>query len=240
MYQIARPVLHQKLAASALTVHIAFLALSGASARAADYGRYDLTQLVSQNAPPAKGATLNIALVDQVLSALQQHVGNYPPKFDSPADMQRAKADAGKLMGMLSAVFSAGSAPPDMLLRMGMLGAVSHNMDIPGGAAYAQTHFERLLKTDSAHAAANFQYGTFLGNTGRSKEALPYLVKAKDKGVIPALYAIGLSHLMLGDQALALENLQAYQKAVPGDASVGKLIDAVRVGKVDVKRAGAR
>ena len=240
MYQIARPVLHQKLTALALTVLIAFVALCSAGAQAADYGRYDLTQLVSQNAPPNKGATLNVALVDQMLSALQHYANNYPPKFDSPADMQRAKADAGKLMGMLGAVFATGPAPPEMLLRMGMLGAVSHNMDIPGGAAYAQTHFEHLLKTDPAHAAGNFQYGSFLGNTGRAKEALPYLVKAKDKGVIPALYAIGMSHLMLGDQALALENLQAYQKAVPGDASVGKLIDAVRVGKVDVKRAGAR
>lgn len=217
MYQSVLP---RKLTASALTVFIALLTLCSAGAHAADYSRYDLNQLVSQNAPPAKGATLNMALVDQMLSALQQHAGNYPPKFDSPADMQRAKADAGKLMGML--------------------GAVSHNMDIPGGAVYAQTHFERLLKTDSAHPAGNFQYGTFLGNTGRAKEALPYLVKAKDKGVIPALYAIGMSHLMLGDQALALENLQAYQKAVPGDASVGKLIEAVRAGKVDVKKAGAR
>lgn len=240
MYPIVWPVLHQKLTASALTVLIALLALCSAGAHAADYGRYDLNQLVSQNARPATGATLNMALVDQMLSALQQHAGNYPPKFDSPADMQRAKADAGKLMGMLGAVFSTGPAPPDMLLRMGVLGAVSHNMEVPGGAAYAQTHFERLLKTDPAHAAGNFQYGTFLGNTGRAKEALPHLVKAKDRGVVPALHAIGMSHLMLGDQALALENLQAYQKAVPGDASVGKLIDAVRAGKVDVKRAGAR
>jgi hypothetical protein len=234
MYQIVFP---KKLAALAFAV---LLALSGAGAQAADYGRYDLTQLVQKNAPPAKGATLNLVLVDQVLSALQQHAGNYPPKFDSPSDAQRAKADATKLMGMLGAVFSAGSAPPEMLLRMGMLGTVSHNMDVPGGAAYAQTHFERLLKVDPAHAGGNFQYGTFLGNTGRAKEALPYLVKAKDKGVIPALYAIGMSHLMLGEKALALENLQAYQKALPGDAAVGKLIEAVQSGKAEVKKAGAR
>ena len=99
---------------------------------------------------------------------------------------------------------------------------------------------EWLQKTDPAHAGGNFQYGTFLGTTGRAKEALPYLVKAKDKGVISALYAIGMSHLMLGDKALALENLQAYQKAVPGDSSVGKLIEAVRAGKVEVRKAVAR
>ena len=214
------------------------LAIGCTSTQAAEYGRYDLTQLAKQNTPPAKGATLDMALVDRIQTNLQQHAGNYPPQFDSPADAQRAQADAKTLMGMLGAVFSAGSAPPDLLLRMGMLGAVSHNMDVPGGAAFAQTHFERLLKMDSAHAAGNFQYGTFLGNTGRAKEALPYLIKAKNKGVTPALYAIGMSYLMLGDKALALENLQAYQKAVPGDAAAGKLIEAVRAGKIDVKKAG--
>lgn len=214
------------------------LALCCVPTRAGEYGRYDLTQLARQNAPPAKGASLDMALMDRILADLQQHAGNYPPQFDSPADAQRAQADAKTLMGMLGAVFSAGPAPLDLLLRMGMLGAVSHNMDLPGGATFAQTHFERLLKMDSAHAAGNFQYGTFLGNTGRAKEALPYLIKAKNKGVIPALYAIGMSYLMLGDKALALENLQAYQKAVPGDAAVGKLIEAVRAGKVDVKKAG--
>ena len=132
------------------------------------------------------------------------------------------------------------SALTVLIALLALRSAVSHNMDIPGGAAYAQTHFERSLKTDPSHPAGNFQYGTFLGNAGRAKEALPYLFKAKDKGVVPALYAIGMSHLMLGDQALALENLQAYQKAVPGDAAVGKLIDAVRAGKVDVRKAGAR
>lgn len=207
-------------------------------AHAAEYGRYDLTQLAKANAPPAQGATLDVSLIDRLLADLQQHAGNYPPRFDSPADAQRAQAVAKTLMGVLGATFSAGQAPPDLLLRMGMLGAVSHNMDVPGGAAFAQTHFERLLKNDPAHAVGNFQYGTFLGNTGRAKEALPYLIKAKDKGVIPAMYAIGMSYLMLGDKALALENLQAYQKAVPGDAAVGKLIEAVRAGKVDVKKAG--
>ena len=209
-------------------------------AHAAEYGRYDLTQLAKANAPPDQGATLDVALIDRLLTDLQQHAGNYPPRFDSPAEAQRAQADATKLMGMLGATFSAGQAPSDLLLRMGMLGAVSHNMNVPGGVAFAQTHFERLLKTDPAHAVGNFQYGTFLGNTGRAKEALPHLIKAKEKGVIPAMYAIGMSYLMLGDKALALENLQAYQKAVPGDAAIGKLIEAVRAGKVDVKKAGAK
>ena len=221
-------------------VSAALLALTCASAQAAAYGRYDLSQLARQNAPPAQGASLNLALVDQLLADLQQHAGNYPPNFDSAADAQRAHADAAKLMGMLGAIFSAGVAPPDMLLRMGMLGAVSHNMDVSGGAAYAQTHFERLLKVDPEHTVGNFQYGTFLGNTERANEALPYLVKAKDKGVVPAQYAIGMSYLMLGEKALAMEYLQAYQKEVPGDAAVGQLIEAVRTGNVEVKMTGAK
>ena len=240
MPQIFRQALSNKLATLASLAFVTLLGFTCMSAQAAAYGRYDLSQLARQNAPPAQGASLNLALVDQLLADLQQHAGNYPPNFDSAADAQRAHADAAKLMGMLGAIFSAGVAPPDMLLRMGMLGAVSHNMDVSGGAAYAQTHFERLLKVDPEHTVGNFQYGTFLGNTGRAKEALPFLIRARDKGVIPALYAIGMSHLIVGDKALALVNLKAYQKAAPGDAAVGQLIEAVRTGNVEVKTSGAR
>lgn len=54
---------------------------------------------------------------------------------------------------------------------MGVLGTVAHNLDAPGGAAFAQTQFERLLKANPDHGAGNYPYGTFLAGTGRPKEA---------------------------------------------------------------------
>ena len=90
---------------------------------AIEYGHYDLKRLAQQNAPPAKGATLDMVYLDNLLTDLRQHAGNYPPRFDSPADAQRAQRDATTLMGMLGAAFSSGQTSPDMLLRMGVLGA---------------------------------------------------------------------------------------------------------------------
>lgn len=210
------------------------------SLHAAEYGRHDLKRLVQPKAPPATGATLDLAFLDKVLADLRQHAGNYPPHFDAPADAQRAQRDATALMGMLNAMFSTAALPSDMLLRLGVLGAVAHNLDAPGGAAFAQSYFEKLLKTKPDHAAGNYHYGTFLASTGRPKEALPYLLQAKAQGVTPALYGLGMSYLTLGDTAKALENLQAYQKAEPKDSSIGKLIEAIQSGRIETRKTSAQ
>jgi len=222
-----------------LTVALLF-GLLATSLYASEYGHYDLKRIAQPNAQQGTGATLDMAYLDSILTDLRQHAGNYPPKFDAAADAQRAQRDAVNLMGMLGAAFSTGQVPPDMLLRMGALGAVSHNLDASGGAAFAQANFEKLLKANPDHAAGNFHYGAFLAGSGRPKEALPYLQQAKAKGVVPALYALGMTYLTLGDKAKALESLQAYQKAEPKDASVGKLVEAIQTGKVEIRKTEMR
>ena len=196
-------------------------------ALAKEYGQYDLKLLLGASPPPGKGGTFNVAYLDRVLQDLGQHAANYPPQFDSARDQQRAQRDVGFLMGMLDAGFGA-AAPPEVLLRMGTLGAYGHNLELPNAAAYAQTRFTRLLQTNPEHVAGNYHYGQFLAGTGRAKEALPYLTKAKDKGVVAALYALGMVHLSLGDKPRAIEMLTAYQRAEPTNGSVGKLIQAIR------------
>lgn len=207
---------------------------------AREYGRYDLKQLVHKNEPPATGAKLNISYLDRFLADLSQHAGNYPPQFDTAEDAQRAQQDVITLMGMLGATFATGQTPPELMLRMGLLGAIGHNLDAPGGAAYAQSQFAQLLKANPEHAAGNYHYGIFLVGTARPKEALPYLLKAKEKGVIPALYGLGMTYLTLGETAKAVESLQDYQKAEPRDTSVEKLLVAIRAGKVETQKAAAR
>ena len=204
---------------------------------ASEYGHYDLKQLVQKNAAPATGAKLDVGYLDRLLADLSQHAGNYPPQFDSAEDAQRAQRDVVTLMVMLGAAFSPEQAPPDLVLRMGVLGAIGHNLDAPGGAAYAQSQFTQLLKANPEHAAGNYHYGIFLAGTARPKEALPYLMKAKAKGVAPALYGLGMAYLTLGETAKALESLQAYQKAEPRDTSVEKLLVAIRAGKVETLKA---
>lgn len=215
------------------------LSMSGAGLHAAEYGHYDLTRLFKPNPQPGGGTMMNASYLDRLLSDLGQHAANYPPNFDSAADAARAKQDATTLMGMLEAAFSNVEPPPEVLLRMGMLGAIGHNLDAPGAALYAQTHFVKLLNVKPDHAAGNLHYGTFLSATNRPQEALPYLTKAQEKGVVSALYALGMTHLALGNTVKALENLQAYQKAAPADTSVAKLIEALQSGKLELRKSSA-
>ena len=80
-------------------------------------------------------------------------------------------------------------------------------------------------------------YGTFLAGVGKPKEALPYLEKALAVGVADAAYAIGMTYLTLGNAEQALKNLEDYKRRKPGDTNVDKLIDAIRNGKIEFKRA---
>jgi tetratricopeptide (TPR) repeat protein len=219
---------------------VLFLSLCCTVLHAAEYGHYDLKRLLQPNAAPATGGKLDLVYLDGMLADLSQHARNYPPSFDTPADTQRAQRDAANLIGYFGAMFSTGSLPPHMLLRMALLGSVAHNLDVMGGAAFAQTYFEKLLKADPAHAEGNYYYGVFLSSTDRAKEALPYLEQAKAKGITPALFGLGVSYLTLGDKAKALENLLAYQKAVPNDRSAQTLIEAIRSGTIETQRTNAQ
>jgi len=205
----------------------------------AAYGQYDTRQLLGSAPAAGKSATFNTAYLDRMLQDIGQHAANYPPRFDSLQDQQRAQRDAASLIGMLNAAF-ANDAPPGLLLRMGILGSYGHNLDVTNAAAFAQTHFSKLLAAQPDDPAGNYHFGQFLASTGRGKEALPYLNRARDKGVVPAFYALGMTHLMLGDKPRALAMLTEYQRAQPSDLDVGKLIQGIRDGKVEVKQGGGK
>ena len=225
--------------AVAMAACLACATLLPGHALAKEYGQYDVKLILVPAASPGTGGRLDIGYLDRMMQDIGQHASNYPPRFDSPQDEQRAQRDVGSLMGMLAAGFGT-AAPPELLLRMGILGSFGHNLQIPNAAGYAQARFIKLLEANPADPMANYHYGQLLSGTGRVKEALPYLTKAKDKGVVPALYALGMVHLARGDKAKAIEMLTAYQQAQPADQSVGKLIQGIRDGKVEVKQVGGK
>ena len=223
----------------AVAVCLAGAMLLPGHALAKEYGHYDIKLVLVPAASPGTGARLDVGYLDRMMRDIGQHASKYPPHFDSAQDQQRAQRDVGSLMGMLDAGFGT-AAPPELLLRMGILGSFGHNLQIPNGAVYAQARFTKLLEAHPADPMANYHYRQLLSGTGRVNEALPYLTKAKDKGVVPALYALGMVHLAQGDKAKAIEMLSAYQQAQPADQSVGKLIQGIRDGKVEVKQVGGK
>ena len=208
------------------TVCLVLIACVDLAAYAQGYGRYQAADLIKPVAQAGQCGSLDIATPDRQLADLARYAGNYPPKFESAGDAARAKQDAVQLIGMLGAAFSSSSAPPELLLRTGKLGAIGHNLSVPGATEFAQSSFQRLLKAESDHAQGNFNYGVFLASTNRAREALPWRQKAKDKGVVQAHYALGMSHLALGNKELVEASLKAYQFAVPGDHNTARLLEA--------------
>lgn len=221
----------RKLALAALVVLIAF----NASAR--EYGHYDPKRLLTiSETPSGKKYSFNGAYLDQILNDLSAHAKNYPPKFDTPQDKQRAVQDVKVVSGLLDIMINVPTPNPDLLIRAGYLNSMGHNLDVPGAAEKANSIFLKLLAAIPSDPRGNYMYGTFLAGIGKPKEALPYLEKALSVGVVDAAYAIGMTYLMLGDKDQALKNLEDYKRRKPSDGSVDTLIDAIRNGKLELKR----
>lgn len=225
---------HAAVLAMRLVICTVALCLAAHAAHAAPYGNYDARHLFKPNSQG--GASIDATALDRQLADLRQHAGNYPPIFDSSDDAISAKHDVTQLIGMMGAAVSGAQVPPELLLRMGMLGAVGHNLDVAGAAAFAQSNFEKLLKTNPQHMQGNLNFGIFLSGTNRAKEAVSFLTKAKSAGLVQASYALGMTYLALNDKAQALVNLRAFQSANPDDLNVAKLIEAIQSGKLEIRK----
>lgn len=213
------------------------IAITVPSASAGEYGNYDLKRLLTvSETPSGKEYGFDSTYLDQVLNNLSGHAKNYPPKFDTPQDQLRATKDVKALSGMLDVLINVPTPNPELLVRAGYVNSIGHNLDIPGAAEKANSIFLRLLAATPSDPRGNYMYGTFLAGSGKAREALPYLEKALSAGVVDAAYAIGMTHLTLGDKEQALKSLEDYKRRKPGDGNVDRLIEAVRNGKIELRR----
>lgn len=216
----------------------AFILSVAASATAREYGSYDPTRLLTvSETPSGKKYGFDATYLDLMLNDLSAHAQNYPPQFDTPQDKQRAARDVKALSGMLDILINVPAPNPELLVRAGYVNIIGHNLDIAGAAEKASSIFQRLLAASPSDPRGNYMYGTFLASAGKPKEAIPYLEKAIAVGVDDAAYAIGMAYLTLGDKEQALKNLDDYKRRKPGDKNVDKLIDVIRNGKIEFKRA---
>lgn len=218
-----------------IAVLVVLIVVSNASAR--EYGNHDPKRLFKvSETPSGKKYSFDVAYLDQMLNDLSTHAQNYPPRFDTPQDKQRATQDVKVLSGMLDILINVPAPNPELLVRAGHINSIGHNLDILGAAEKADSIFLRLLAAAPSDPRGNYMYGTFLAGVGKPKEALPYLEKAIALGVIDAAYTIGMTYLTLGDKEQALKNLESYKQRKPNDGSVDRLIDVIRNGKIEFKR----
>jgi hypothetical protein len=227
----------RKVVSDYIQAHPAEPASRALIALAHSYGHYDIKQLVTvtEAAPGKHSATINIAYLSQILDDVGRHASTYPPHFESAEDRQRAERDLTAISSLLDPLSADISHNPPMLMRLALLHAFGHNLDIPDSSQKAVAAFTALLNATPNDPQANYRYGVFLATTTKHGEGIPYLEKAKSLGAVNSDYWLGLSYQLTGDKAKAVENLESYTKRVPNDQDAARLLDAVRNDKVEVK-----
>jgi hypothetical protein len=211
-----------------LRAFLVCLLLCGA-ALAAPYGTYDLRgAIVPEDVAANRPEAADGAYLQRVISDLYDHAGSYPPKFDSKQDQDRAQRDATVLLKAMP--LFAEDQPTDQTLQYATaaIGAVAHNMDIPGGDAVAMKYFGRLLALNPEHPMGNHLFGVHLAGSNRARQGLPYLLKAQSLGVVESSYSLCMAYLALGDRPTAIANLERFVAQRPDDQKAAKLLQALR------------
>jgi len=213
------------------------LVLFAVLAQAKEYGHYDIRSIFSLTEAPGgqHSVTFNLPALDQILDDVGSHAQSYPPHFDSLEDRQRAEHDISGIAKLLDPLAGNFSGNSELLLRLGYLHTLGHNLDIPGSDKKAVDAFTALLALSPDDRRGNLRYGMFLATTTKVADAIPYLEKAKSLGVLAADYPLGMAYAATGDRGKALENLESYSKRVPSDENVIKMIDAIRRGNIEIK-----
>ena len=218
-----------------ILVLIAACFMAVATLHAKPYGEYDVRQIIKKN-ESGQGGSIDLTYVDVILGDLRAKAESYPVQFDSESDQNRARRDTGMLMGMLSIIGKEPNAPFEICLRLGMLGQIGYNLQMPGMDEAAQFYFSKALSQQPKNAFANYQFGLYLVQSNRALQAVSYLETAKSTGHAPALFTLGLVHLSLKDSAKALEYLNAYRERVPSDTNAVQIIEAIKLGTITIHK----
>jgi tetratricopeptide (TPR) repeat protein len=201
------------------------------------YGGFDAQKiLIPGDQATGKESAVNGGYLDSWIDELAIHAKNYPVKFDTDADKAQAIRDITFLAGLMDTINEPTKPNLELLRRAGFINSIAHNLDVKGAAQKSTDYFTRLLKVAPDDPVGNQMFGAFLGGAGHPKEAIPYLLKADSLGIRSAAFSLGMSYLMLGDKAKALEFFEKYRKAVPEDKSVDQLIDAIKTDRVGFKK----
>jgi tetratricopeptide (TPR) repeat protein len=214
------------------------LCLSGASpAFAKSYGDYDILKVLKKTDNPP-GGSVDLVYVDAIMDDLRTHADSYPTRFDSAADQAKAKRDVLGLIGILDVLAKAPDVHVNVLIRLGVLGHIGYNLEIPDIGSSAQLYFAKALTLQPEHPLANYRMGLFLAQSNQMPMAVNFFENAKRLGYKSALYSLGLAYMSLKQTDKALENLTAYQALYPNDPNVPKFIKAIKQGNVSTVELG--
>ena len=202
-------------------------------ALAKEYGHYDpmkiLTVTKSSN---GEQYGLDLLYIDRVIRDLSIHAGRYPTRFDSDDDKQRARNDVRVISGMLDVVVEDPGVGGDLLKRSSILNSIGKNLDVPGTAKRADRDFRNLLRRYPDDPHSNYLYGSFLGGSNKTNEAIPYLKRAVELGIADAYFALGMAYVMKKDDKAAISYFEEYKEHKPDGRDVTGIIKAIRSGNI--------
>jgi tetratricopeptide (TPR) repeat protein len=211
-------------------------ATSQPSVGQAPYGQYDADKaLVTKTAEDGtEESYIDLAYVDEMLDDLWRHARDYPTKFASAEDRERATLDARQLQPIVDVLAERENASPQNLRRAALLYSMAHNLDVPDAAEKAHGYFQKWIARDPKDAAARYHFGMFLTGSGSAATAIPHFEEALRLGETQARWGLGMAYLYTGQNEKALEQLEAYARLHPDHEHAAMMIAAIREGRVKI------
>ena len=126
---------------------------------------------------------------------------------------------------------------PEVLVRLGELEQMGHNLDIKGCAQQSEATLNRVIKLAPQNVRAHLSLARlYINSSVEQKKAEQLLFEAKRLSS-PAVLSeadLGLMfvYLQLGQKENAIKYGQQYLEANPSDTQIRKLVDGIGTNKV--------
>lgn len=207
-----------------------------------DYGGHDLSAIMSTRIDDQgkESYFLEMGVVSTVMNDLLQHAKMWPVTFRTEPERRRAEQDVTVLASVIEVIAADEDADSELLISMGRVQAIRHNLDLDGAGEQAVAWFRRLLAREPEHVLGNYHFGVLLASTLPPDDdtAIPYLEKAIALGVDDAWYSLGMKYLTREDVSEALRCLETYASKRPDDKSVQLFIEALKSDELSFERVG--
>ncbi|MCP3923771.1 MAG: tetratricopeptide repeat protein [Desulfobacterales bacterium] len=175
---------------------------------------------------------IDFQIIDQISQRIAVHAGNYPPKFDNIGQRKKIVIDLKKTLYLLKTLLTQENKDPRLLIRIGFLNSMGHNLGFPGSDKKAIKAFEKLLKLHPNHPKGNYYYGIFLASTAKFQlKSVKYLKKSIELGALDAMFTLGLVYLRAGKEKQGIILLQKYAVMYP-ESTATELIKSFKEGRL--------
>lgn len=173
--------------------------------------------------------------IDARINLIGKYARHYPVRFDNVRARRGAEAEIKDLLKTVNPIASSPKATHDQLVQGFKVNGMARNLDVGSNTTTNADNFiRRALKLEPKNPETNFWFGVLLSEGGGMKEGIPYLSKAAKSKYHVAHLSLANAYLGLGRKPQALAELKTYEKLVPTDTRVSRMIEAVQNNKASI------